>query len=87
MVRIYVYLHVKQGNEAAYQFYIKHKFVLEEEIPQYYSIEGKSYNSLRLGKSLAAPVDSDKGWLRPWRWFGGVKDENPALSKKLAANV
>jgi hypothetical protein len=80
-------LHVKLGNEAAIQFYLKHNFTLEEEIKKYYTIQGRSYNSLRFGKNLV-PENGGKPWQRLWRWACGITPENnETLKKKLAANV
>ena len=80
MKRRYIYLHVKVANEAAISFYKKNGFSMEQEVVDYYRIDGQNYNAIRFGKSLAPSGWSLKGL---WGWVIGSSDDVSSDKKLL----
>ncbi|EGG24426.1 hypothetical protein DFA_06576 [Cavenderia fasciculata] len=60
-----VSLHVKFGNVAAFQFYQRNGFSIEEEIVDYYLIDSVKHNALKMTKEVVKPK-SKLSWLN---WF------------------
>lgn len=46
-------MHVLKSNVAAVNFYLKEGFVIEEEIPEYYDIEGIDNTAYYMKKALS----------------------------------
>lgn len=81
----YISLHVKTDNEIATKFYKKHAFVQEEELQNYYLIDGKTYNAYKMGKAIKSRRRKMYIWRIMW-WWGRCDDEKKSKEEEKADN-
>jgi len=81
----YIYLHVKVGNETATKFYLKHGFNVEEELPNYYAIDGKHFNSYKMSKSSIKK--KERMWSGFFRWITNKKSKDYDLLNTQKSNL
>jgi len=48
----YIFLHVKVDNVKATAFYVKHGFLSELELREYYFINGRNYSAFKMGRKI-----------------------------------